>query len=471
MTSPEVDALLRGDPRAIGGHRILGRLGVGGMATVYLGTSAGSGPESLVAVKLIHQHLAEDREFRARFAREVELAARVPAFCAAEVRGHGVHDDRPYLVTEFVPGTPLHKLVETEGALDPPTVHNIAVGLAAGLTAIHDCELVHRDLKPSNVIVTRGGVRIIDFGIARSVDVTSDFTTTGVVMGSLGWTSPEQLDAQDPIPAMDVFAWGCLIAYAATGRHPFGGGDAASRCWRILHAEPELDGLPPLLGELVRAALDRDTERRPTAQELLLGLVGATGPVVPARGAPPGPPPPEPRADGESAAPDARWWARGNRRRRAAALAVAPLGLVLAAVLAWVGNPFQAGDEPASGGGSRGGVSTPSGTVNGGPGGPASPMPPTAAGGRGAASDGGPLLGPGEQAPAPGEPTSTPAPGGTEPAPGPGDPGGGGNGNPGNGNGNPGNGNPGNGNPGNGNGNGNPGNGNPGNGNSRNPRH
>ena len=325
-----------------------------------------------------------------------------------------------------MPGTPLHKLVESEGPLDPPSVHNIAVGLAAGLTAIHDCDLVHRDLKPSNVIVTRGGVRIIDFGIARSVDVTSDFTTTGVVMGSLGWTSPEQLDAQDPIPAMDVFAWGCLIAYAATGKHPFGGGDAASRCWRILHAEPELDGLPPLLGELVRAALDRDTERRPTAQELLLGLVGATGPVVPVRGAPPGPPPAGSHPDGDSAAPEGRWWTRGNRRRRAVALTVAPLSLVLAAVLAWAGSPFQLGDEPATGGGSRGGVSTPSGPADDRPDGPAgggtTPMPPTSAGGRGATSDGGPVLGPGEQPPrTPGEPTTTPAPTGTGPGQNPGE--------------------------------------------------
>jgi len=405
---PDVDALLRADPRMIDGYRIVGRLGAGGMATVYLGSASDTRPDSLVAIKLIHQHLAADPEFRARFAREVQLAARVPPFCAAEVRGQGVYDDRPYLVTEYVPGTPLHRLVEEEGPLDPPTLHSVAVGLAAGLTAIHDCELVHRDLKPSNVIITRGGVRIIDFGIARSVEATSDFTTTGVVMGSLGWTSPEQLDAKDPIPAMDIFAWGCLIAYAATGKHPFGGGDAASRCWRILHADPTLDAMPPLLTELVRAALDRNAERRPTAQELLLGLVGVAGPVVPV----PGPAPAAPEGSsgaGGSADPRRRRWTGGGRRRLAV-LAGVPLGLVLAAGLASAaGGPLRFGDDPAGAGEKGGGASTPSEqpAVSGG----ATPGAPAAgSGGRGAASDAGPVqapAGPGETG-VPVTPTTTP---------------------------------------------------------------
>jgi serine/threonine protein kinase len=410
---PEVAALLREDPRTIGDYRILGRIGAGGMATVFLGSTAGSsmGTGSLVAVKLIHQHLAADDEFRARFAREVELAARVPAFCAAEVLGQGVHGDRPYLVTEYVPGMPLHRLVEAEGRIDPPTLHSIAVGLAAGLTAIHDCELVHRDLKPSNVIITRGGVRIIDFGIARSVDPTSDFTTTGVVMGSLGWTSPEQLDGRDPMPAMDIFAWGCLVAYAATGKHPFGGADAASRCWRILHADPVLDGLPPLLGDLVRAALDRDTGRRPTAQELLLGLVGARGPVVPVRFAASASPPVEPQGDEVSGASRGRWWTRGGRRRRLAELAGVPLGLVLASVVASAaGGPLTFGDEPA-GAGERDSVTTPAIPPSGqGSGTRTAPGP--GAGGRGAASDAGPVQDPGAPVP-PGTPTLTPSPGTT----------------------------------------------------------
>jgi predicted Ser/Thr protein kinase len=334
MLSPGCAPLLRTDPRSIDRYRITGRLGAGGMASVYLAEDAGS----FVALKLVHEHLAADAEFRARFERETQLAARVPAHCTAALKDTGVYDDRPYLVTEYLVGTPLHRLVEDEGPLDPASLHNIAVGMAAGLTAIHDCDLVHRDIKPSNVVVTRGGVRIIDFGIARTLDTTTDFTQSGVVMGSLGWTSPEQLDGRGPEPAMDVFAWGCVVAYAATGRHPFGGEDTVSRSWRILNAEPDLAGVPKSVADLVGAALDRDSERRPSAQELLLGLVGGAGPVVKVRAAVP------PASGAGSVAGPAAEVAvasvvesgRVQRRRRwtALLLGAVPIGLATAIALA-----------------------------------------------------------------------------------------------------------------------------------------
>ena len=198
--------------------------------------------------------------------------------------------------------------------------------MAAGLTAIHDCNLVHRDIKPSNIMVTRGGVRIIDFGIARTLDTTTDVTRSGIVMGSLGWTSPEQLEGHAPLPAMDVFAWGCVLAYAATGRHPFGGEDSASRSWSILNGEPDLSEVPETVADLVGAALDRDTERRPTAQELLLGLVGGTGPVVKVREA-------VPAAD-VAVASVVESTGRAPRRSRRWALLLAALPIALAAAVA-----------------------------------------------------------------------------------------------------------------------------------------
>jgi hypothetical protein len=270
---PGVDPLEPTDPRQIGAYRLIGRLGRGGMATVYLGE--GRKPTGqLQAIKLIHPHLGGDAEFRARFTREVELARRVPDFCTAPVRADGEHEGRPYLVTDYLDGQPLHRLVLDEGPLDPAGLHSLAIGVAAALTAIHDSDLVHRDLKPSNVMVIRGGVRIIDFGIARALDLSTGYTASGLVMGSLGWASPEQLNGVEPTPAMDVFGWGCLVAYAATGEHPFGGADATTRSWRILHAEPNLDALSPWLAELVAAALVKSPDDRPNAQELLIGLVG-----------------------------------------------------------------------------------------------------------------------------------------------------------------------------------------------------
>jgi hypothetical protein len=347
------------------------------MATVYLAKEN----SRFVALKLIHEHLATDAEFRARFGREAELAARVPAHCTAALLGTGVYDDRPYLVGEYLAGTPLHKLVEEEGPLDPASLHNVAVGLAAALTAIHDCDLVHRDIKPSNVIVTRGGVRVIDFGIARTLDTTTDLTRTGYVMGSLGWTSPEQLDGRDATPAMDVFAWGCVVAYTATGQHPFGGDDTTTRSWRILNADPNLDDVPANVAELVAAALDRDTDRRATAQELLLGLVGGAGPVVKVRAAVPAGASAASSAAGpaaEGAVASVGESGRARRRRRWAGLFLAAVPIGLAAAIALVpvagnGGVLDRLNRPDRPGSSVPGSSVPGSTATGG-----APTNPTA---------------------------------------------------------------------------------------------
>ncbi|GAA4245768.1 serine/threonine-protein kinase [Dactylosporangium darangshiense] len=264
-----VGDLTQNDPIRIDDYRLLGQLGVGGMGTVYLAQS----PEGTrVAVKLVHAHLARDPRFRVRFAGEVRAAQRVPGFCTARVLDSGVFEERPYLVTEYLEGIPLSRLVADDGPLDPAMLHSVALGVAASLAAIHNVGLVHRDLKPSNLMVTLGGVRIIDFGIARALDAASDITGTGNIVGSLGWASPEQLRAEEPTAAMDIFGWGCLVAFAATGRHPYGGEEAAARAWKILEGEPDLGGIPDPVGDLVAAALSRDPGDRPSAKQLLLGL-------------------------------------------------------------------------------------------------------------------------------------------------------------------------------------------------------
>jgi serine/threonine protein kinase len=263
------------DPHRIDSHELLARLGTGGMGTVYL---ARSSHENLVAIKLVHAHLASDGEFRSRFASEAAAASRVPAFCSAQVLGSGVFEGRPYLITEHIDGVPLSRHVTDNGPLTPADLHALALGTAAGIAAIHSVGLVHRDVKPSNIMLTFGGVRIIDFGIARAMDETHGYTRTGIVMGSLGWAAPEQLEGDKPAPAMDVFAWGCVVGYAATGRHPFGPGGLDTRAQRIMSSDPHLADVPDPLRPLVTSALDRRPARRPTAQELLLALVGAAPP-------------------------------------------------------------------------------------------------------------------------------------------------------------------------------------------------
>jgi serine/threonine protein kinase len=266
-----VHALEWGDPTAVGPYEIVGRLGAGGMGAVYLGRSEDG---MLVAVKIIRDALAEDKGFRERFETEVQNAKRVASFCTAAVIASGMHEGRPYLVTEYIDGPTLYDQVTDSGPLPPGTLHGVAVGTAAALTAIHVAGLVHRDLKPSNVILSMSGPRVIDFGIARAMDATSAHTATGDLIGSPGWMAPEHLLRHHVTPASDVFAWGCLVAFSGRGRHPYGAGEAIAMVARIIHGEPELDGLPDKLAPLVADALNKDPDRRPAAQDLLLDLVG-----------------------------------------------------------------------------------------------------------------------------------------------------------------------------------------------------
>jgi len=276
-----------GDPAEIGVFRLLGRLGVGGMGIVYL---AECPKRTLVAVKLVHQQLAYSSEFRARFAAEIAAARRLPAFCTAPVREEGEYKGRPYLVTDYLPGIPLSRLVTQGGPLEPGRLHNVAIGAAAALAAIHQLRLIHRDMKPSNLIVTPGGVRVIDFGIVKALDGSGGETTTGVVMASPGWASPEQLAGEPLSSAVDIFGWGSVIAYAGTGSHPYGNDHPVTRAWQIMYGRPSLDGLPETLAGLVAATLDRDPSGRPTATALLLALAtdGTLPPPAPVE--PPAPP-------------------------------------------------------------------------------------------------------------------------------------------------------------------------------------
>ncbi|GAA3723825.1 hypothetical protein GCM10022205_04740 [Spinactinospora alkalitolerans] len=261
-----------GDPATIGPYVLAGRLGSGGMGTVYLGRAPEKGAQ--VAIKVIRPELAFDEATRARFRDEMENARRVASFCTAKILDHGTFESRPYMVTEYIAGTALAEHIAKHGALDSSTLHGFALGVAAALAAIHGAGLVHRDLKPANVLLSLSGPRVIDFGIARALNTMTNHTQTGIVMGSPGWMAPEQLLEEKVTTAADIFAWGCLVAFAGNGAHPFGNGDAMTLGKRVLFAEPQIGELDSPLDRLVAQALAKEPERRPKAQDLLLELAG-----------------------------------------------------------------------------------------------------------------------------------------------------------------------------------------------------
>ncbi|MES9557529.1 MULTISPECIES: ABC transporter substrate-binding protein [unclassified Streptomyces] len=251
------------DPRAIGDYRTLVRLGAGGMGVVYLARSPGG---ALAAVKVIRAELAADPGFRARFRRESEAAGRVAGPWVVPVTGADTEAREPWLATAFVPGPSLAEAVETGGPLPAATVRVLGARLAGALVAVHAAGLVHRDVKPGNVLLALDGPRLIDFGIARHEGATA-LTATGAVIGTPGYLAPEQASAGPLGPACDLFSLGCVLAYAATGRPPFGRGGGAGALFRTVHEEPDLDGLPPALRPLVTACLAKDPADRPTARQ------------------------------------------------------------------------------------------------------------------------------------------------------------------------------------------------------------
>ncbi|PSK92372.1 serine/threonine protein kinase [Murinocardiopsis flavida] len=303
-----LDRLRPGDPEEVGPCRIVGRVGTGGMGTVFAGTMGGRA--GYLAVKVIHPEYAADPGFRRRFAREARLLVRVNSRCVPRFVRADVEAERPWLVTEYVPGPTLRRQVERFGALRGGMLLGLAAGAAEALRAVHGAGIVHRDLKPGNVVMAPGGPKVLDFGIAHApedatrwlrlrrgrgrvralgladspalTEPLGAFVPTGRRrgdrVGTPGWISPEQYRGGPATPRSDVFLWGALVAFAAGRKDPFGHGSPREMAFRVLREEPDLEGLPDGLAALVGAAMAKRPEDRPEPAALLsttLGLAGA----------------------------------------------------------------------------------------------------------------------------------------------------------------------------------------------------
>ena len=256
-----------GDPPRLGRFELLGRLGEGGQGVVYLGRGSRPGEER-VAVKVLRSSV--DPTVLERLGRELDAVHQVQPFVTAGVIEASAEGDLRYIVSEFIDGPSLQERVMASGPLREGELQRLAVGTATALTAIHGAGVVHRDFKPANVLLGPDGPRVVDFGIARLTDVS---TMTSGIIGTPTYMAPEQLTGARPTSAVDVWAWGVTMIFAATGRQAFGADTVPAVMHRIMYSEPDVTGLPASLIPAVNQCLEKDPQRRPSARDLLLRLV------------------------------------------------------------------------------------------------------------------------------------------------------------------------------------------------------
>ncbi|MBE3007671.1 serine/threonine protein kinase [Microbispora sp. NEAU-D428] len=264
-----------GTPEQLGPYRLVSALGSGGFGEVHLALD----PDGrTVAVKVLHPHVASDGFAITRLAREVETMRRVRGAHVAEVLDVSLSGERPYIVTRYVQGRPLSTLVAKDGPVAGADLLRLALGLAEALESVHAAGVVHRDLKPANVIVSEREPYVIDFGIACALESAS-VTASGAVVGTPGYLAPEVLEGREAGPEADVFAWGATLAFASSGRQPYGTGPAAAIAYRVVHREPDLSGVPSWLVPIVERCLSADPADRPATAELA-GLLKDAAPVL-----------------------------------------------------------------------------------------------------------------------------------------------------------------------------------------------
>jgi serine/threonine protein kinase len=264
----------------LGPYRLFEKIGEGGMGVVYLARDYEGRP---VAIKALGPSVTSDPNARRRLQREVETMRRVRSPYVAEILDADVGAEQPYIVTRYVPGRTLDEVVRAQGPLRGASLARLAAGLADALAAIHAAGVVHRDLKPGNVMLVEDHPVVIDFGIAHVADTATRLTQTGMVMGTPGYLAPEVIEGQPSSGASDVHSWGATVAYAATGKSPYGGGSFQTVFYRVVTGQSDLTGVPAPMMALVSAALSVSPAVRPPAT-WLAGQCAALDPAMLASG-------------------------------------------------------------------------------------------------------------------------------------------------------------------------------------------
>ncbi len=277
VRAARVGDLEPGDPKKVGSYRLTGRIGAGGMGVVYAGHKPGT-PQDLVAIKVIRQKEGQprgadpDRAARLRFAQEAAIIQLVNATCTPTIFETGLYGRRPWMAMEYVSGQTLSQHVRTYGTLSGEQLFSFGLGTAEALAAIHRAGVVHLDLTPGNIILSEDGPRVLDFGLARALNI-DPLHESSHLFGTPGYISPERVHGALGPPA-DVFAWGAVMAFAATRTNPFGAvlGTRQERirasAERARQGGADLSQLPEAVRDVVGRALSPRPEQRPSAMEL-----------------------------------------------------------------------------------------------------------------------------------------------------------------------------------------------------------
>ncbi|WP_440097777.1 Stk1 family PASTA domain-containing Ser/Thr kinase [Streptosporangium sp. H16] len=273
LTDPLVGKLLDGR------YRVESRIARGGMATVYLALDVRL--DRTVAVKVMHRSLAEDPAFVRRFIGEAKSVASLSHPNVVHVFDQGTDGDNVYLSMEYVPGRTLRDVLRARGRLPAREALEVMIPVLAALGAAHQSGLIHRDVKPENVLLADDGrVKVVDFGLARAIEASNQ-TRTGVMIGTIGYMSPEQVTSGGADARSDVYAAGIMLFELLTGRQPYEGETPMSVAYRHVHdtvpvPSALLPGSSPLLDTLVARATARDPAHRPAdATALLVAAVEA----------------------------------------------------------------------------------------------------------------------------------------------------------------------------------------------------